>query len=176
MNTPSTINPPAIAASGAHLLDAIKSIKASVGDGLNDFEFTRFLQNTALPIEEGFTFLCYSDKFLTFSVPAQDLANWHPETGWINPQKELIARAIAKKYDLTLCEPPDALHSYADFPNHHHHLEFVDRRETVITAHPEYLKLRLFSGMFGSNYSQSEQRPLSISPDLLKELSALYKP
>jgi len=131
-----------------HLLDAIRTIRASVGDGLNDNELTRFLRDSALPTEAGFAFLSFADGFVTLTVPPQDLTSWYPEKGWIVPEKERIARAIAEKYQLSLHEPPDVDSSYVyprpDSANPHHHLELGNREETAILAHPHYLKVRLF--------------------------------
>src|SRR5512137_343436 len=98
------------------LLDTIKAIRASVGDGLNDDELTRLLRQATLLTEAGFGFLSISAGVVTLSVPHQDLASWHPEKGWIVPEKERIARAIAEKHGLSLSEPPDELPSFR-FPS-----------------------------------------------------------
>jgi hypothetical protein len=42
-----------------HLLDCIRAIRVEVGDGINEAEFTRFLQKKALPTELGFAFLSF---------------------------------------------------------------------------------------------------------------------
>jgi hypothetical protein len=174
MNNPSTVNTATIARPDTHLLDRITAIQESVGDGLNDDELTRLLERTALPDEAGFAFLSFSDRFATLSVPPQDLANWYPERGWIVAEKESIARAIAAKYELVLCEPPDAPHACFDAPNPHHHLELGNRRETIVVIHPQYLKVRLFGAIDATRYAQAGQRPLSLGPDLLQDLSTLY--
>jgi len=149
-----------------HLLDVIKSVCARVGDGLNEDELTRLLQVAALPSEAGFAFLSLSGGFVTLSVPPQAPAHWYPETGWIVPEKERIASWIAEEYGLFLHEPPDVNSSYLDpgseSPRPRHHLEFSDHRDTVAVAHPNFLKVRLFSAATGC-------------PEFLQDLSVLYQ-
>jgi hypothetical protein len=174
MNNPSTAEIAAKAKPCAQLLDVIREMHDSVGDGLNDNEFTRLLEKTDLSGEAGFAFLSYGDRFVTLSVPPQHLANWHPEKGWIVQEKEKIARAIAEKHDLTLCVPPDTLFSWHDSPNPHHHFELSNGRETVVIIHPQYLKIRLFVATERGLYTRVAQRPLNLGADLLQELSALY--
>ena len=161
------------------LLETIRALQASVGDDLNEDEVTRLLRESALPIEAGFRFLSFSDGVVTLTVPRQELANWYPERGWIMPEKEEIARAIAKKYELSLLEPPDvnssALYPRPDSPGPHHHLELSNRRETVVVAHPQYLKIRLFSRPSGFLHTPGARIPLLLSPELLEDLSFLYK-
>jgi hypothetical protein len=154
-----------------NLLDKIMSLRAAVGDGLNDEELTILLRQEALPSEAGFTFVSLLDGFATFSVPPQDPARWYPAKGWIAPGKEAIARVIAEKCGLSLCEPPDVSSTFRppEFESSpvHHHLELVDRSEAIVIAHPCYLKIRL-SG-FGAN------RPLPLRRDSLEQLAALYR-
>ncbi len=179
MNNLSPANPEVTAKATPHLLDTIRAIRASVGDGLNDDELTRLLRESALLMEAGFAFLSFSDGYVTLTVPEQDLANWYPESGWIVPEKERIARAIAEKCGLSLCEPPDhgsSLNSpRSEAPAVHHHLELTNRWETVIVAHPQYLKIRLFGAAPSSRYAMNAQTSLSLGPDLLQDLSALYQ-
>ena len=158
-----------------HLLDAIREVQARVGDGLNDDELTRLLQKTALPVESGFAFLSYCDSFVTLSVPQQDLAAWYPDKRWIAAEKERVARSIAEKYKLSLCEPPDAKYLMFDSPNPHHHLELSNRWETVIIVHPEYLKIRLFGSVSASAHAQVVQQPLFLGANLLQALSTFYQ-
>ncbi|HUD48417.1 MAG TPA: hypothetical protein VMR33_16405 [Candidatus Baltobacteraceae bacterium] len=158
------------------LLETIISIHGSVGDGLNDDEFTRLLQKIPLPVEAEFAFLSYSDRFVTLMVRPQELRNWYPEKRWITEEKERLARQIAKKYDLSLCEPPDARYTCLDSPNPHHHLELTNRRETIIVAHPKYLKIRIFQTTSTFRFAQVAQWALSLGPDLLQDLSELYLP
>jgi len=161
------------------LLETVRALQASVGDDLDDNEVTRLLRESALPTEAGFRFLSLSDCFVTLTVPRQELVNWYREKGWIVPKKEGIARAIAKKYELSLLEPPDvnssALYPRPDSPGPHHHLELSNRRETVVVAHPQYLKLRLFSRPSGFLHTPGARIPLLLSPELLQDLSFLYK-
>jgi hypothetical protein len=163
-----------------HLLDTIQAIRASVGDGLNDDELTRLLQRlTTLPTEAGFSFLSFSDDFMTLSVPPQDLASWYPDKGWIAPEKEGLARAIAKKFELSLYEPVDVAATgwlaQAESTAIHHHLEFCNHWQTVIVAHPRYLKVRQFGESPSHRYVWEVHCPLQFGPDLLQDLSALYQ-
>ena len=180
MNNPSAHHADVNDRPGIHLLDTIRAIRAGVGDGLNDDELTRLLRLTLLPGEAGFGFLSFSDGFATLTVPQQDLTNWYPEKGWIVADKERIARAIAEKHQLSLCEPPDetpsSLFPPSDPPNLRHHLELSNRWETVVVAHPYYLKIRLFGATSAILYARLAQSPLQLSSELLQDLSALYQP
>jgi hypothetical protein len=163
-----------------NLLEAIKTIRASVGDGLNDDELTRLLRESPLPVQAGFTFLSFSEGAVTLSVPPQDLDRWYSPTRWIHPEQEQRAKAIADKYGLTLSEPPDLDHSYlhpqAESPNPHHHIELYRGQQTIVVAHPHYLKIRL--------YQQSGTVPgINLHPiaprfgsAFLEDLSGLYQP
>ncbi|HXI52010.1 MAG TPA: hypothetical protein VNH84_10910 [Candidatus Saccharimonadales bacterium] len=178
-NNPGTANANVISQAGTRLLDGIRAIRASVGDALNDDEFTRLLEHAPLPTEEGFAFLSYSDRFVMLSVPQQDLQKWYPGEVWIAAEKEKIARAIAEKYELSLCEPPDLAPS-CRFPipsstHFHHHLELSNRRETIIVAHPHYLKIRLYGGTLTGLHAAVPQSPLLLDPKLLPDFSALYQ-
>jgi len=162
-----------------HLLETIISARTSVGEGLNEDELTRLLRQTALLAEAGFAFVSFSGGVVTLSVPQQDLANWYPEKGWIVPEKERVARAVAEKYDLLVGEPPDETSGFL-FPgsgarNVHHHLELRNRWETVIVAHPTYLKVRVFSATRENRATGDAKKPLLLGPDLLHDLSALYE-
>ena len=163
-----------------HLLDAIRASIESVGEALNDDELTRLLLlNTDLPTEAGFTFLSFCGGVVTLSVPKQDLAKWYPDQGRVSPEKEKIARELGEKYGLTLCEPPDRSSSswFPDFEQAriHHHLELVARRETIIIAHPKYLKVRMYCDIADSGFTKKAAKPLALGPELLQELSALYR-
>lgn len=160
------------------LLAEIKSIRASVGDGLNDDELTRLLRESPLPVQAGFAFLSFSKGVVTLSVPPQDLEKWYPKVGWIHPAKETLARTLARKYDLTLFEPPDFDHSYlsphSGSPNQHHHIELARGQETIVVAHPLYLKVRLYrEGATGS----PNVIPIApfFGPQFLEDLSSLYQ-
>ncbi len=165
--------------SSEHLLDAIRTARESVGEALNDDELTRLLLlDTELPTEAGFTFLSFSGGVVTLSVPQQDLAKWYPEKGWVAPEKEKVARAIAEKYQLALGEPPDLVSSFR-FPNSeqaivHHHLELATRRETVVIAHPRYLKVRIYRDAADGVFGMDARNPFVLGPELLQDLSALY--
>ena len=135
-------------ATGKHLqlLDRIRAARATIGDGLNDVEFTMFLQQRALPAEHGFSFLCFADGSVTLSVPPQNLETWYPENGWIKPEKEQIAKRIAARHGISFCEPPDHTPQYgrSGCSKVHHHIEMTDGGESTVVAHPQYLKIRLF--------------------------------
>lgn len=179
MNHPSAPNPEVISKPSTHLLDTIRATRESVGDGLNDDEFTRLLWQMVLPAEAGLAFLSFSNGFVTLTVPQQDLANWYPEKGWIAPEKERFARAIAEKYGLSLCEPPDQTPSFvfprSNSPTIHHHLELANHVETIVVAHPQYLKIRLFGAAPTGRCVWNAQTALLLGPELLQDLSALYQ-
>lgn len=163
-----------------HLLDAICETKESVGDSLNDDELTRLLLlHTELPIEAGFAFLSFCDGVVTLSVPQQDLPKWYSEKGRIAPEKKEIAEAIAKKHQLFLCEPLDLASAFLfqsfEKVSAHHHLELATRRESVIVVHPKYLKVRMYRDVPDGSFIMKTKAPLMFGPDLLKELSALYR-
>lgn len=162
-----------------HLLDTVRAVRASVGDGLNDDELTRLLRQKLLPTEAGFGFLSFSEGFVTLSVPEQVLADWYPEEGWMVAEKERLARAVAEKHRLSLCEPPDESPSSLFPPSApleiHHHFEFSNQWETVVVAHPYYLKVRLFGATSAILYARLAQSPLPLNPDLLQDLSTLYE-
>jgi hypothetical protein len=162
------------------LLEAIKAIRTSIGDGLNDDEFTRFLQKTPLPSEGGFGFLSYCSGFVALSVPPQDTAKWYREKGWIAADKSKLARAIADKYGLSMYEPPDCVAgprgTHGDTSPHGcHHLEMSFNRETIIVIHPHYLKIRLFRTAAGTIHGWGAHRQEPFGPDLLQEISRLYE-
>lgn len=127
------------------LVNNVVELRKDVGDGLNDFEFTFLLHRKLGAPIDGFSILSFSEGTITLNVPEQDLNKWFSETAWIEPSKEAEARAIAARYGLNLCEPPDKLSYILPSPRAHHHLELVTRWETVVVAHPLYLKIRIFS-------------------------------
>jgi len=150
------------------LLEIIRTIRARVGDGLEDEEFAFFLQRRNLPEDSGFTFMCYHDGCVTLAVPPQDGTSWQ-QSGWIAPAKEIIGVELAQKHGLILSAPPDAPPTFISSGawEYHHHLRLSNRKETLIIAHPEFLKIRLYDT--GTNLD------IPLAPELLKELSALYK-
>jgi hypothetical protein len=159
------------------LLETILAIRSSVGEGLSDDELTRLLWTTLLS-EAGFGFLSFSKGLVTLTVPEQDLARWYPEQGWIAPEKENVAGAIAEKYELSLHEPADASTSYwhpVKGPQLvHHHIELNDRRQTVIVAHPQYLKVRVLGRSGRYRHDWEAHCPVVLGPEILQDLSALY--
>jgi hypothetical protein len=176
MNAPAS-SPLPVAGGTPHLIDAIDSAIQSLGDGLNDDELTRLLRQAGLPAEAGFTFLSFSDRNIAFAVPPQALAAWYPPDGWIAPEKEKLGAALAEKYGLALGEPPDRTSEFrlpVTAGCAHHHLEFTKRHETVIVAHPRYLKVRLFGSTFDRRWLRDVRIRIRLGADLLQDLSALY--
>jgi hypothetical protein len=150
-----------------NLLGRIISLRTTVGDGLNDEELTALLRQEVLPVEDGFTFVSLCDGYATFDVPPQDPTKWYPENGWITPEKEANARAIAEKLGFMLCEPPDDGLTYRPPGSEvHHHLEMGHQRESIVIAHPRYLKIRLFDIV--------TKQPLPLPGNLLERLATLY--
>jgi len=162
---------------GLHLLDIICATKESIGEGLNDDELTRLLLlSNELPTEAGFTFLSFSGGIVTLGVPQQDLAKWYQDGGWIALEKVKTAESIAKKYELSLFEPPDlASLRYLNPDSVHHHLELATRRETVVVAHPQYLKVRVYRDVADGGFTMKSMKPIALGPELLQDLSALYR-
>ena len=161
-----------------HLLETILAIRASIGDGLGDDELTRLLRTTLLS-EAGFSFLSFFRGLVTLTVPQQDLTTWYPEQGWIAPAREKAARAIAEKYELSLHEPLDRAANVwhpAQAPEvAHHHLEMSDDRwQTVIVAHPRYLKIRVLGRADRYRYDSEALCPVTLGHEILQDLSALY--
>ena len=161
-----------------NLLDTIKTTRADAGEALNDDELTRLLREYPLPVEAGFAFLTFSDGCVTLSVPHQNPADWYPQQGWIAPDKERIAKMIAETCGLQLYEPVDVT---SIVQNHHagsiahHHFEFTDSRQTVIVAHPLYLKVRLFGKSPDHRYAWEAPCQLPLAPNLLQDFSPLYE-
>jgi len=150
-----------------NLLERIISLRATVGDCLSDDELTRLLREEDLPSEDGFTFVSLCQGYATFRVAPQNLVRWYPERGWIAPAKEAIARSIAEKCGFALFEPPDEKFPFGPADSEgYHHLEMARDSETIVIAHPRYLKIRLFN--------PETRRPLSLPADLLEQLAALY--
>lgn len=161
----------------AHLLDTIRTIGANVGDIFNNDEFTHRVAEAELPSEAGFTFFNFSNGYVTFMFPRQNPADWYVEKGWISPEKEKIARTIACKYGLFLNEPFDdlsILHPEAVPAILHHHLEFANRRQTIIIVHPRFLKICLYGKSPESTSGRDDLIPLCFGHDLLKDISRLY--
>lgn len=151
------------------LLETIKSFRSAVGDALEDEEFSFYMLGKNPPAQDGFSFLCFHNGFVTLNVPPQDDAAWHPANAWISPEKEKLARKFAEDHSLLLSEPPDSTLRFL-LPagkKVHHHLHFCNRKETIVIAQPEFLKIRL--------YASGTRMVLPPVPGMLKELSALYQ-
>ena len=160
-----------------HLLDAIRAIWATVGGALNDSELSCFFEQCKLPAEAGFAFLSFSEGYVTLTVPRQNPADWHSPNGLISSEKEKIARAIATKYQLSLYEPVDGpWNFYPVAPTTaNHHFTLTDRRQTVIVAHPLFLKICLLGNSTKHLYGRDPSYPLPLGPDLLQDISPLYR-
>jgi hypothetical protein len=160
-----------------HLLDAVKSFWLYLGSDLDDNEISLFLRDARLPVEAGFAFMGFSGGCVTLTVPKQDPEDWYSEANWIAREKESIARDVAKKYNLLLSKPVDGplnFHPPAGTGALHHHLTLADNRQTVIVAHPLFLKIRLFGKSMEHTYGGEPQFPLPLGHELLQDLSPLY--
>ena len=137
---------------------------------MEDDELSFLIRKRNLPCEAGFSFLCLHGGCVTLAVPEQDENAWHPPPRrFLSLQKEGIAVALAKKHQLALYEPPDAPSAtFAPCASEaHHHIQLAYRTETLVIAHPAFLKVRL--------YWSKTNLPIPLSPDLLDDLSALYR-
>ncbi len=149
------------------LLEIIRALRACVGDGLSEQELSRIVQAAEVPQEAGFGFRSVQDGFVVLSIPPQDPANWYRENGWITCEKEQAAIGIATKYGLFLFESSDTGSNPLDLesssPCIRHQIELNDGCDTLVIAHPDRLKVRLFSST-------------TSMPGFLQDLSALYQP
>lgn len=158
------------------LVTELMRYRASIGDGLNDDELTEFLKSRLpAPDENGFCVQCYSNGNVTFSVPPQDAALWYGEHCTISTGKEKLAKEIAEKHQLTLCEPPDKLHYGSPGPGDHRHLEFANRWRTVAVAHPHYVKLRVCGGGEHEDVVPGSAAAIAQCARLLRDLAPLYR-
>ena len=62
-------------------------------------------------------------------------------------------------------EPPEVAH---------HHIEISDRWQTVIVAHPHYLKVRVLGRNGRYRYDWETFYPVALGPEILQDLAALY--
>jgi len=157
----------------AHALERLIELRASVGDGLNDSEFTHLVESQLELEEEGFSIVGFFEDWVTLRTPRQDSTRWYGKDHWLTEDKEAIASRISKKYDLSVCEPPDRMTYMTPPPGAHHHLEFVNAREAVAVAHPLYLKIRLIStDCSGLIWKRHETLPPVV--ELFRDLVPLY--
>ncbi len=141
----------------------IRAVRNEVGSDLNEDALTRLiLLEVGDRVEHGFWFLLLSDGFAVFAAPPQDRSKWYRQEGWPCREKEAVAASIARKYGLEISEPPDA--NVLPGAEMHHHCEFHRVSQTLIVAHPRYLKILV------------PERPVFAEETLLEDLSALYKP
>lgn len=127
----------------AAIVEHILQLKASVGDALNEREFSQLIGASTAPFHSLFRPICYSEGCVMFSVPPQDAAEWYGESSWLAPAKEAVAQRIANDFRLSICEPPDNLSEVVIKPEAHHHLEFIANHEVIAAAHPAFLKVRI---------------------------------
>src|SRR5579883_954470 len=176
MNTPATANANVDFKCSPHLLNTVLKYRVDSGLGLTDEEFTRFVRERNLPVECGFSFLCYCNGYVTLSVPQpQKESDWSDENGRLTHAKENTARAIAQKHSLVLFEPPDLAPCWCHLPNPHHHVQLHNRQGPVIIAHPQYAKVRLIEPTGQTRLGSVSQRAVALGPDLLSELAELYR-
>lgn len=127
------------------IVEKLLHFRISAGDAVSDEQFTHIAGRFFPPQKEGFSFACFSDGCAVLNVPAQSFDDWYPAGEWISSAKEEIATKIAERFDLCLCEPPDRRDYILPPPSTHHHLELISRGESIVVAHPLYLKIRMFS-------------------------------
>ena len=159
----------------ADLVSAAMRLRCSIGDGLNDFEFTEFIKSRLPSSSDGFGILSFSEGCLTLSVPFQSCANWYGEECKIAGPKDVAAREIADRHQLTLCEPPDKLVYGSLGPGAHRHLEFANRWNTVAVAHPLYVKLRVCSGGEHHDLPVESEAAIAQCTGLVRDLVTLYR-
>ena len=144
------------------VLLVIRAMKNDVGRGLKEDALTDLiLLEGGGQSEHSFRFLRLSDGFAVFATPLQDRSKWYRQEGWPCAEKELVTRAIAQKYALEISEPPD-VSGLSGEPRHH--FGFHRAGNTIIVAHPKYLKILL------------PDPPVNAEDTLLEDLAALYKP
>jgi hypothetical protein len=159
---------------GAGLVMQIMRLRACVGDGLNDSEFTAFAKTKLSADKNGFQMLSLIEGNLTLLVPSQDLGKWYGEKCAIARGQEERAREIAERHQLTLCEPPDKLIYGSPGPGAHRHLEFSNRWRTVAVAHPLYLKLRICGRGDHEDVPAESEAAVAQCERLLADLATLY--
>ena len=159
---------------GSSLVRQVMRLRACIGDGLNDFEFTEFAKTKLAADKSGFQVLAFIDGSLTFVVPPQDLTKWYGEKCAVAPKQEVRAREIAQRHQLTLCEPPDKLVYGAPGPGVHRHFDFANRWRTVAVAHPLYLKLRVCGGGDHEDVPAESEAAITQCERLMTDLATLY--
>ena len=162
-----------------HLLDTLKWLCARFGDSVNDDELTQLLRKTALPTEAGFAFLRFSNGCVTLTVPPQNLADWCAENGSFTPLKRWVAGLIAEKHGLsvqeTIQDASKPVFPTTEGPHIHNHLELSDPSETLLVAHPRFLKVRMFESGSADRDDLGSNKMVTFRPDLLEDLSLLYE-
>ena len=140
----------------------IRAMRNDVGPDLKEDALTDLILLEGGDLSaHGFRFLRLSDGFVVFATPPQDCSKWYRQKGWPCAEKEAVAHAIARKYALDMSEPPD-VSGLSGEPRHH--FGFHRAGNTIIVAHPKYLKILL------------PDPPVNAEDTLLEDLAALYKP
>jgi hypothetical protein len=129
----------------ASVIEQTIELRRSVGDSLTDAQFTEIAARILPRQSGGFAFGCYSDGCIILNVPKQDLGKWYSAGRWISAAKEEVARRIAERFELALCEPPDRRDYIIPPASAHHHVELIKGSESMVVAHPLFLKIRVFS-------------------------------
>lgn len=159
---------------GFSLITQVMRLRACIGDGLNDFEFTAFAKSNLSPDKNSFQMLSLIEGNLTLTVPPQDLGKWYGDKCAIARTQEERARQIAERHQLTMCEPPDKLVYGSPGPGVHRHLEFANHRRTVAVAHPFYLKLRICGGGDHEDFPAESAAAIARCERLMADLATLY--
>src|SRR5689334_14174009 len=107
------------------IVEKVVRFRTSIGDAVDDEQFTHIAARFFPPQQDGSSFACFSDGCAILNVPAQDLRDWYPGPDWISSIKEQIAKKIADAFELTVCEPPDRRDYIVPPASTHHHLEMV---------------------------------------------------
>ena len=159
---------------GSSLVTQVMRLRACVGDGLNDFEFTALAKSKLSADKNGFQMLSLIEGNLTLNVPQQDVVKWYGDKCAIALTQEERARQIAERHQLTMCEPPDKLVYGSPGPGVHRHLEFANRWRTVAVAHPLYLKLRICGGGDHEDVPAESAAAIAQCERLMADLTTLY--
>lgn len=145
------------------LLVLIRAVISDAGVGLKGNALTDLTHSQGgNQIEHGFQFLRLCGGLAVFAVPPQDRQKWSRQKGWPCPEKEMVARSIAQKPGLELSEPPDVKILVGG--EAYHRCAFHRAGQTLIEAHPRYLKTLV------------PERPVIPEEALLEGLATRYTP
>ena len=142
------------------VLAKVRELQTEIGQGVDEAVLTDLLRAEGELEAYGFRFLRISGGFAVFEVPKQNARDWYREGGWPAAAKERIASRIAAKHHLELHEPPDVETVYGG--EYRHHIVLDSSKDTLVVAHPRYLKIRI---------SRRQGIP---GPTLMEDLHSLY--